>query len=130
MHKIIVFDQNRNLIGDIKSILLADILDPVDKLACYSFISQIVRYCYIQSNCELTIIGNLPAGNILRDYLNIFQCQNYLLSADCYGMIAVVFKRYNLLWCKQRDCVADLFHQLTISRTKGLEIWLYLFDKN
>src|SRR5450759_6019941 len=129
-NKVMIFDMYSYLVGDIKSVLLTDILDPVDKLAGDAFVPQVVGYSKIKGDSEFAVVSNLPAGNVFRDYLNIFGCKNYLLSIDCNRMIPVVFKSYNLLWCKRRDGTADLFHQFAISRTKCLKIGFYLLNKN
>src|ERR1035437_9963355 len=97
-YKLMIFNKYGYLVGDIKSVLLTDILDPVHKLPCDTFITQIVGYCYIKSDSEFAIIGNLPARNILGDYLNIFCCWYYLLTINCDTMISIVFKSCNLLW--------------------------------
>ena len=78
-----IFNKNSYLIGDIKSILLPDILDPVDKLPGNAFIPQIIGNSNIKRNSKFAIIGNLPAGDIFGDNLNIFGSKNYLLSVNC-----------------------------------------------
>src|SRR5450759_566813 len=130
MDKLMIFNKYSNLICDIKSILLSDILDPVDKLPCNTFITKIVRYSYIQSNSQFAIISHLPARNVFRDYLNIFHCERYLLSVNCEIIISICFKGYNLFWREGSDRVADLLHQFAILRTKCFEIWFYLPDKD
>src|SRR5450759_3397427 len=116
--ELMIFDKHSYLVGDIKPILLTDILDPVDELTGNSFITQLVGYCYIKSNSELTIIGNLPARNIFGDYLDIFRCKNYLLTVYIDIMISCVFKFHDLLRLEFRNYIADLFHQLAIPGTK------------
>src|SRR5664279_4417432 len=109
-YKLMIFNKNSYLVGDIISILFADILDPVHKLACNTFVTQIVRYGYIESNSELAVIGDLPPGNILRYYLNILGRKCYLLPVNGYRMITIVFKCYNLQRGECCDRIADLLH--------------------
>jgi hypothetical protein len=85
-----IFNKHCYLVADIEAIFLSDILDPVYKLAGYAFILQVVRYSNIQCDSKLSIIGNLPAGNIFGDYLNIFGCQNYLLAIDCAEIVLLI----------------------------------------
>ena len=92
LHKFMIFDHDCYLISDIESALLPDILDPVDKLPGNTFISQFIGYGNIKGNGKFAIIGNLPAGNIFGDYLNIFGSKNYLLSVNSNWMISVIFK--------------------------------------
>src|SRR5664279_4854697 len=130
LYKLMIFNQHGYLVRDIISILLAHILDPVHKLACNTFITQIVRYCNIESNSELAIIGDLPSRDILRNNLNIPGRKYYLLPVNSYRMISIVLKSDNLLRGESCDRIADLLHQLAIPRTKCFEIWFYFLHKD
>src|SRR5664280_629485 len=128
--KLIIFNKNSYFIGDVKSILLADILNPVHKFTCDAFIAQLVGYSYIKSNSKLALIRYLPSGYILRNNFNIFSFEHNLLSVNCYLMSSKSFKNGNLLRRQSSDSVTDFFHQFAISRTKRFKIRFYLLNQN
>ena len=63
--QIMILDQNSYLVRHIITILLPDILDPVHKLPGYTFITKLISDSNIKRHCQPSVIGNLPAGNIL-----------------------------------------------------------------
>ena len=78
-----IFNKNCYLISDIKTTLLPDILYPVHKLPGNTFIPELIGDCNIKRNSELSFIGNLPAGDILGNDLNIFKGKVNCRTVNC-----------------------------------------------
>lgn len=63
--KLMIFNKDGNLVGDIKTAFLADVLDPVDKLARNAFVALFIGNGDIKSNGKFSFVCNLPARDIL-----------------------------------------------------------------
>ena len=63
--KIMILYKDGNLVGDIKTAFLTDVLDPVDKLARNAFVTQFIGNGDVESNGKFAFVCNLPTGDIL-----------------------------------------------------------------
>ena len=63
-------DSHSDLVRDLETAILPQILDPVDELARHAFLPEFIRNLDVQGKSQRAIVGNEPARHVLgRDFV-------------------------------------------------------------